>query len=236
MHTKRQSRLPGPSTRSICWLALIFLGIAFSSAVRGQAGANATGGYPVSGAVGVGFSFQILHSQIPAAYSASGLPPGLAIDSTTGLISGTPLALGTSNVTVTAASQFATASITLVITISPAPVITSILSGFGSTTGSFSYQITASGNPTSFAATGLPAGLSLDAHSGLISGTPTATGTYPVAISATNAAGTGSATLNLVITASAPTFSQEYVLLHSFNDGSVGNDGFYPGAMVAGPA
>ena len=41
----------------------------------------------------------------------------------------------------------------------------------------FSYQIAATNSPTSFAATGLPAGLSVNASSGLISGTVSASGT-----------------------------------------------------------
>jgi hypothetical protein len=65
----------------------------------------------------------------------------------------------------------------------------------------FSYQITASNNPISYAATNLPSGLSVNSSTGLISGTPTATGTSSVTISATNAGGTGSATLTVTIAA-----------------------------------
>ena len=48
-------------------------------------------------------------------------------------------------------------------------------------------------------ATGLPAGLSVASGTGLISGTPTAAGTSTVTLSATNAGGTGNATLTLTI-------------------------------------
>lgn len=75
-----------------------------------------------------------------------------------------------------------------------APVITSALAASGTVGSAFSYQIAASNSPTSFNATGLPDGLSLDS-SGLISGEPVADGDATVTISATNAGGTGSASL-----------------------------------------
>jgi hypothetical protein len=83
-----------------------------------------------------------------------------------------------------------------------APAITSSLTASGTVGVAFSYTITATNNPTSFNATGLPAGLSVNTTTGLISGTPTAAGSSNVTISATNAAGTGTATLALTIAAS----------------------------------
>ncbi|HEX3729688.1 MAG TPA: putative Ig domain-containing protein, partial [Opitutaceae bacterium] len=50
----------------------------------------------------------------------------------------------------------------------------------------YTYAISATGNPTSYAATGLPPGLSVDAASGLITGAPTTRGTYLVALTAAN--------------------------------------------------
>jgi hypothetical protein len=80
-----------------------------------------------------------------------------------------------------------------------APVITSPTTASGTVGASFSYQIAASNSPTSFNATGLPAGLSVNTSTGLISGTPTAAGTSAVTISASNSAGPGSATLTLIV-------------------------------------
>jgi hypothetical protein len=62
----------------------------------------------------------------------------------------------------------------------------------------FHYQIV-SGNATSYAATGLPAGLSLDSSTGLIAGIPQVGGTFPVALRAINVAGTVSAELTLKV-------------------------------------
>jgi alpha-galactosidase len=69
-----------------------------------------------------------------------------------------------------------------------------------STPGSpFLYTIAATGSPPlAFAATGLPAGLSLDAASGTISGTTPAAGSYPVSVTVTNAGGSATAGVTLV--------------------------------------
>jgi phosphodiesterase/alkaline phosphatase D-like protein len=64
----------------------------------------------------------------------------------------------------------------------------------------FTYPIRALNKPTSYSATGLPAGLSINASTGVISGNTTAaTGTYQVTLSATNSAGTGKLTLALTL-------------------------------------
>ncbi len=83
----------------------------------------------------------------------------------------------------------------------PAPVITSPAAATGTVGLAFSYQITASNNPTAYGLTGaLPAGLAFNAATGLLSGTPSASGTFPFTLSATNATGTGTASLTLTIT------------------------------------
>ncbi|MBM3866709.1 MAG: hypothetical protein FJ381_12630, partial [Verrucomicrobia bacterium] len=65
--------------------------------------------------------------------------------------------------------------------------------------GAFEYRISATRNPIAFTATGLPSGLAIDPSSGLIRGTPRQTGVFSVALGASNAAGSGSATLSLRI-------------------------------------
>ena len=83
------------------------------------------------------------------------------------------------------------------------PVITSSLTASGVQGNAFSYTITATNTPTTYAATPLPAGLSINASTGAITGTPTATGTTNVSITATNAAGSDVETLVITISAGA---------------------------------
>jgi hypothetical protein len=88
--------------------------------------------------------------------------------------------------------------------VGPAPAITSATAASGTAGSSFSYQITATNAPASYGATGLPAGLTVNSGTGLISGTPTAVGTSTVTLSATNSGGAGSATLTLTVNATTP--------------------------------
>ena len=79
------------------------------------------------------------------------------------------------------------------------PQITSATTASGRVGTAFTYQITATNNPGSFNASGLPAGITVNVGSGLISGKPTVSGTYNVTVKATNASGTGSAALKITI-------------------------------------
>ena len=72
-------------------------------------------------------------------------------------------------------------------------------SALGMENQAFSYQIQTVNSATSYTATGLPAGLTLNTSTGLISGTATAAGAFQVPISATNASGSGTATLTVAI-------------------------------------
>jgi len=65
----------------------------------------------------------------------------------------------------------------------------------------FSYQIEASGQPTSYSASGLPPGFTIDPQTGLITGAPTSAniGIYVITVTAINAEGT-SATFYLTLT------------------------------------
>ena len=153
----------------------------------------------VAAQLGFAFHFQVTATGNPTQFHAAGLPNGLSLDETTGLISGVPGVAGSSSVTLTAKNATGEGSAILQIRVlpegSPVPSITSALKASGQVGVAFTYVITALNNPTSFTADGLPPGLSLDPNSGTITGLPTTVGTNSIVVSAKNSAGAGTAIL-----------------------------------------
>ena len=121
-------------------------------------------------------------------------------------------ATGTEYIVISAFNEGGTDAKMLTVVINPtnAPVVTSALSVTGMAGVAFSYAITGTSVPTSYTATGLPPGLTLNAASGLISGVPppAATGTTRVMIGAQNARGLGLAYMTLTIL-DAPTITTQ---------------------------
>ncbi|MGE0131995.1 MAG: putative Ig domain-containing protein [Blastocatellales bacterium] len=144
-----------------------------------------------SGAVGGSYSATVAATggDTPYAWSivAGSLPVGLSLNLQTGAISGTPATAGTSNFTVQvtdAQSQADTATKSLSIMVNaPAPLnITTTSLPKARRNRSYSRTLQATGGLTpyswSLSAGSLPPGLSLNASTGVISGTPTTRGTW----------------------------------------------------------
>ena len=156
----------------------------------------------LSGVVNTAVNFPIQATGNPIAFTAPGLPANLSLNAASGLITGTPAAAGTTIVPITASNASSSVSANLTVAISSVaggPAITSPLVQTGAVGVALTYAITATNTPTSFSAANLPAGLVLDTATGIISGTPTTAGSTNATITATNAAGSGSATLIFAI-------------------------------------
>lgn len=135
---------------------------------------------------------------------ASGaLPPGVSLLGN-GTLQGTPAAPGEFAFTVRVEdSKGSTATGSFQILVRPAPlvILTSALPA-GTTASAYSVTLAASGGVTPYAWTlasgSLPSGLTLDPATGTISGTPAATGEFPVTVTVTDAQG-AAASRSLVI-------------------------------------
>jgi hypothetical protein len=182
------------------------------------------------GTIGAAYNQAVVASGGTAPYgyavTAGALPAGLTLDNLTGAITGTPTTVESANFTITATdsngctgSQAYTVDIACpTITLSP---LTLPDGGIGSP---YSQTVTPAGGtaPYTFAVTSgnLPAGLTLDANTGEISGTPTTAETANFTITATDDNGcTGSQAYSIVIQP-CPTITVSPATLP---DGSVGS-------------
>jgi hypothetical protein len=142
----------------------------------------------------------------PLTYTATGLPAGVTMNASSGVISGnvTP---GSSTITVTVSDGPAQASTTFTLTVTAsnnAPTLTAPGNQTNDTDDAVALQLSASdpdGDPLTFSATGLPPGLTLNTSSGLISGTPTTPGTYSVTATVNDGTTSTSRTFTWSITA-----------------------------------
>jgi putative Ig domain-containing protein len=189
----------------------------------GNAGAT-FGGFPLpDGRIGEAYSHTIslTNGVGPYVYGAASLPPGLSLDGLTGAITGTPAAAGTFNLELTATDHGENES--KAVTVQPLKILPSGTSDFSFTKtqlgngevgtpfcDTWTVQRTIPGpvvTPT-FTATGLPAGLSVAPGTGVVSGMPTAAGTFEVVMGCT--AGGETITTNLRMTIAPSSTSNFY--------------------------
>jgi len=158
--------------------------------------------------IGVPFSYQIAATNGPGSYSASLLPTGIAVSTTTGALTGTPTLYGTYASKISASNANGTWTQNLTITV--AAVLPSITNN-GSITARvgapLSYRIMAVNIPRAFGASPLPSGLTINASTGYITGTPTIGGNTTLTLSATNPAGTTTKAVPLIVLPQPPTIT-----------------------------
>lgn len=163
-----------------------------------------------AGRVGQSYSATLAATGGTAPYrwtAGQGFPAGLRLDEATGAITGTPTAAGTFTFTVQArdASQ-ATATRSLSMRIEPSPVaITTVSPLFTGTVGvAYAQTFSAAGGtpPYRWTLSGNAGGLTLDASSGTLQGTPANPGTFSFVVQVTDAAA-GSASQAFSVTVDA---------------------------------
>ncbi len=137
----------------------------------------------------------------PITLNATNLPDGLAFDSETGQISGSPAQEGVYSITLSATNSGGITTETLVLTVGTAPEITNELTASGTAGDQFTtFMVSATGTPNiTIEVSNLPQNLSFDPATNMINGTPLFPGVYEALITATNAYGSDAKTLVITI-------------------------------------
>lgn len=152
---------------------------------------------PASGVVGSTVTINGTNFVSPVAVAFAGTAATISSTTTKKLTVTVPPGAASGAITVTTSSGSAVT--TTPYTVGAPPVITSDVTANGKIGQPFVYSTVATNAPTSYTASGVPAGWSFDGTSGVLSGTPTAAGTFSVTLRASNAYGTGAATLSVSV-------------------------------------
>ena len=179
----------------------------------------------------------------PYAWSSKTLPLGLTLNAATGAISGTPKTTSSGPITLSvtdSSSPVQTQSASLSLTISPTPpatlsITTSALAN-GQVGTAYSTTLAAMGGtlPYSWTSGTLPAGLTLNAATGIINGIPTATATTALTFTVTDSGSPAQTkSVNMTLTITATTISPPAALMITTTSLPLGTLGTPYGATLA---
>ena len=196
---------------------------------------DSVGGFPGTEAlpqatIGEPFSFTLMGTgeAVTYAITAGTLPPGILL-TTAGVISGTPTTAGTFNFTVTKTNggRSDARAYSIFVQIA-APTLASTLAG-GTEEAAYNESAALTGTAVSYTVTSgsLPTGLTLNASTGIVSGTPTVGGSYTFTINAANAGGNVSKAYTVAIAQAVRVTTLAGSGTYGFTDGTGSAARFY---------
>ncbi len=131
----------------------------------------------------------------PVTFGASGLPPGVVLDPATGILGGSPSQAGTFLVNISASDGDATLTTNLTTVVAPSASSSFYFDVSGLPAGRLGVDYgrqppivvaTKNGGTVTYAAVGVPAGMTFNTSTGELAGTPAEMGEYPVVFTATD--------------------------------------------------
>jgi len=153
--------------------------------------------------LGANYSYQITGSGSPTSFQVTGLPKGLSVKLTSGQISGAPSQTGTFPVILRSLSGKAIiATATKVFNVVQVPTFTYSPTINAKKGKALKVSPAIAGYPAptfSIVSGSLPPGLSLNASTAAITGTPTTTGSYPFTVRGSNSAGNTDRSVTIVV-------------------------------------
>lgn len=191
------------------------------------------------GSLGVAYSSEVLATGSPAptyALTSGSLPNGLALNTATGQITGTPTATGDFSFAITATNTYgssSTNSLSIQVGVGPAVSIDQMPQrGFVGVPISISTTSSGFPTPTFTLNTGtLPPGVTLNAQTGTLSGSPTTAGSYTFTLLATNWVGTSTSLSYSITIHAAPSITNSASINQTVNLG----DAYSETLEVSGP-
>jgi alpha-amylase len=167
-----------------------------------------------------------LDGSAPITFSATGLPAGMSIDADTGAITGTPTtAQAETAATVTAKNSdngvdsTTTAQVMITVNeIAPSTLQTAYSTTFSKDVAITPITVVNEGSTATCTATGMPAGLAIDANTCTISGTPTSVQSATVlTVTMTNGAGSASLAITVEVTQDFGSIEDQIYMRGTFN-------------------